>query len=90
MILILAFLWDTLHLDGLNVLAEAKFTFKLKSILIYIFIYAMVRNYLNLTLGENQINQYINYQHFHNTLRFFDDLLNFSFTTYEPMRDYYL
>ena len=51
MILILAFFWDTLHLDGLNVLAEAKFTFKLKSILIYIFIYAMVRNYLNLTLG---------------------------------------
>ena len=31
-----------------------------------------------------------NYNHFHNVLRLFDVLTNFSFTTSETMRDYYL
>ena len=30
------------------------------------------------------------YNHFHNILRHFDVLPNFSFTTSETMRDYYL
>ena len=30
------------------------------------------------------------YNHFHNILRLFDVLTNFSFTTSETMRDYYL
>ena len=30
------------------------------------------------------------YNHFHNTLRLFDILPNFPFTTSETMRDYYL
>ena len=37
-----------------------------------------------------ELNHVIDYNHFHNILRLFNDLTNFCFTTSETMRDYYL
>ena len=44
-------------------------------------------NYFGLFLGKNGLDTY---NHFHNNLRLFDVLRNFSFITSETMCDYYL